>query len=80
MGKAVDQLTSEKTKDALTHELAALSMDGYALAAGGILVQVPEDQAEDAKEIIRLRDEDTGEATGDQPPPPHDTGSGENGR
>jgi hypothetical protein len=36
----------------LKHDLAALSMDGYALAAGGILVEVPEDQAEDAKALL----------------------------
>jgi hypothetical protein len=33
----------------VTHELSALSLDGYALAAGGILVQVPADEAEEAK-------------------------------
>jgi hypothetical protein len=27
-------------------------MDGYALAAGGILVQVPETEAADAKEFL----------------------------
>jgi hypothetical protein len=33
----------------VTNELSALSMDGYAMAAGGILVQVPaEEQAEAA--------------------------------
>ena len=33
----------------VTNELSALSLDGYALAAGGILVQVPsEEQAEAA--------------------------------
>jgi hypothetical protein len=36
----------------VTHELSALSMDGYALAAGGILVQVPETEAEDAREFL----------------------------
>ena len=30
----------------VTHELSALSLDGYALAAGGILVQVPAEEAE----------------------------------
>lgn len=40
----------------VTHELSALSLDGYALAAGGILVQVPEDQAEDARELINATD------------------------
>jgi hypothetical protein len=34
------------------HELSALSMDGYAMAAGGILVQVPEEEAADAKEFL----------------------------
>lgn len=34
-------------------ELAALSMDGYALAAGGIRVQVPEVDAAAALELIR---------------------------
>jgi hypothetical protein len=36
----------------VTHELSALSLDGYALAAGGILVQVPEDEAADAREFL----------------------------
>jgi hypothetical protein len=33
-------------------ELSALSLDGYALAAGGILVQVPEDEAAEAREFL----------------------------
>jgi len=36
----------------VTHELSALSLDGYALAAGGILVQVPAEEAEEAKEFL----------------------------
>jgi Putative prokaryotic signal transducing protein len=36
----------------VTHELSALSMDGYAMAAGGILVQVPDVEAADAKEFL----------------------------
>jgi hypothetical protein len=36
----------------VAHELSALSMDGYALAAGGIRVQVPEAEAADAKEFL----------------------------
>lgn len=36
----------------VTHELSALSLDGYALAAGGILVQVPEEEAADAKAFL----------------------------
>ncbi len=34
------------------HELSALSLDGYALAAGGILVQVPDEEAADAREFL----------------------------
>ncbi|PYJ04650.1 MAG: hypothetical protein DME25_09660 [Verrucomicrobia bacterium] len=36
----------------VAHELSALSLDGYALAAGGILVQVPEPEASDARELL----------------------------
>ncbi len=36
----------------ITHELSALSMDGYSLAAGGILVQVPEEEAAEAKDFL----------------------------
>jgi DNA-directed RNA polymerase subunit RPC12/RpoP len=36
----------------VTNELSALSMDGYALAAGGIRVQVPEGEAAEAKEFL----------------------------
>lgn len=36
----------------VAHELSALSMDGYSLAAGGIRVQVPDDEAEDAREFL----------------------------
>ncbi len=33
-------------------ELSALSIDGYALAAGGIRVQVPASEAADAREVL----------------------------
>ncbi len=36
----------------VTHELSALSMEGYALATGGILVQVPEEDAEAARQML----------------------------
>ncbi len=39
----------------VNHELAALSMDGYSLATGGILVQVPEDEAEAAREFLAAK-------------------------
>ncbi len=34
------------------HELSALSLDGYAMAAGGILVQVPAEEAMAAQEFL----------------------------
>jgi hypothetical protein len=36
----------------VTDELSALSIDGYALATGGIRVQVPESEAADAREFL----------------------------
>lgn len=41
---------------ALKNELSSLSIDGYSLAAGGILVQVPEDQAADARALIEAKE------------------------
>ena len=35
------------------NELSALSMDGYSLAAGGILVQVPDAEAEEVREFLK---------------------------
>jgi len=43
------------------NELAALSIDGYAMAAGGILVRVPEDQVEDARALLDSQDPPTSE-------------------
>lgn len=50
------------------HELSSLSMEGYSMAAGGILVQVPESEVDDARALIESKD---GE---DQEQPP-ETGS-----
>ncbi len=36
----------------VTSELSALSTDGYAMAGGGVQVQVPEDEAEDARALL----------------------------
>lgn len=40
----------------VTSELAALSLEGYALAAGGIRVQVPENEAVEAREFLESPD------------------------
>ena len=34
------------------HEASALSIEGYAVAAGGILVQVPQEEALEAREFL----------------------------
>lgn len=39
------------------HGLSALSIDGYSMATGGILVQVPADAVEDAKALIHSVDD-----------------------
>jgi hypothetical protein len=36
----------------VTHELAALTMGGYSMAAGGIRVQVPDTEAEEARAFL----------------------------
>jgi hypothetical protein len=36
------------------NELSALSIEGYSLAAGGILVQVPELEGDEAREFLKL--------------------------
>ena len=46
----------------VAHELSALSMDGYAMAAGGVQVQVPEEEAELARQLIRTPPTDQNEA------------------
>ena len=51
------RLEAAELHPTVRHELSALSLDGYALAAGGILVQVPDSEAADALEIIKARDD-----------------------
>jgi hypothetical protein len=54
------------------NELSALSMDGYAMAAGGIQVQVLDEEAELARELIETSvpesPEDAPQAPADAPP------------
>ena len=40
----------------MKNENAALSVDGYAMAVGGIEVQVPEDQVENARRLLESKD------------------------
>jgi len=50
------RLEAAELHPTVTHELSALSLEGYALAAGGILVQVPDEEADDARELIADKD------------------------
>ena len=52
------RLEASEFHPVVQHELSALSLDGYAMAAGGILVQVPEDEAEDAAQLIAAASDD----------------------
>lgn len=36
----------------ILHELSALSIEGYTVGAGGILVQVPEEEAQEVREFL----------------------------
>ena len=53
----------------VAHELSALSLDGYSMAAGGVRVQVPEDVAQEARALI-----EAAESAPDPNPPPPDAG------
>jgi len=46
------RLEAARFHPVVAHELSALSMEGYSMAAGGILVQVPNEEAADAKEFL----------------------------
>ena len=43
-------------------ELAALSMDGYSLATGGIRVQVSDEDAEDAQALVNDKEHESTQA------------------
>lgn len=47
----------------VVNELAALSMDGYSMATGGVRVQVPDDFAAEARALLEAADPPPDEAT-----------------
>jgi len=49
------------------HELSALSLVGYSMAAGGILVQVPEEEAAEAWAFLDAKPEEPAEPGGINP-------------
>jgi hypothetical protein len=51
------QLDAAGFHPVILHELSALSFEGYTLGAGGILVQVPDAEADDAKALLEAPDE-----------------------
>jgi hypothetical protein len=46
----------------VTHELSALSTEGYAQTAGGIRVEVPAEEVDDARALIAAKDPDSDSA------------------
>jgi hypothetical protein len=50
----------------VTHELAALSMEGYSMSTGGVRVVVPADQAAEARQYL---DQSEPVVPGDTVPP-----------
>lgn len=44
----------------VVHELAAMGMEGYSLSTGGILVQVPDAEVNDARALIESSDDEEG--------------------
>jgi hypothetical protein len=63
-GLVRSRLEAAEFHPVVAHETSALSMDGYAMAAGGILVQVPENEAAEAREFLT-----SSVASGDEPQP-----------
>jgi hypothetical protein len=50
-------LEAEGLQPEIKNELSALSMEGYAMTVGGVEVQVPEDEADEARALIAARDQ-----------------------
>jgi len=50
------QLEAAGFQAIVADELAALSMDGYGMAIGGIRVQVPSEEADEAKAFLAASD------------------------
>lgn len=62
---ANSQLEAAGFHSVVTGEGAALGIEGYGLTIGGILVQVPEDEAADANLLLRASED----ASAVEPPP-----------
>ena len=64
------RLEASEFHPVVMHELSALSLDGYAMAAGGILVQVPEEEVAAAQELLASKPPES-----EAGPPTEGTGS-----
>lgn len=51
-------LQSAEIPAQVTNEISSLSIEGYALASGGIRVVVPEEQFEEARALIEQTEQD----------------------
>ena len=58
---ANSQLEAAGFHSVVMGETAALSMDGYGLTIGGIRVQVPEEEADDANTLLRASEDSSAE-------------------
>ena len=52
------RLEAAELHASVADELAALTTEGYSLTTGGIRVQVPEEEAELARDLIAAKDSD----------------------
>ncbi len=62
------RLEASGLQAAVLNELASFSVDGYSMATGGVKVQVPEDQVEEAKELINMEAPPMEEPPIEEPP------------
>lgn len=49
----------------LEHELSGINIDGYAMASGGIKLLTPDDQADDARNLIESEQQGVGTVDSD---------------
>jgi hypothetical protein len=51
----------------VTDEIASLSMDGYSMATGGIRLQVPDTESQQARQLVESLLNDAAPETGEMP-------------
>ena len=53
------RLEAAEMHPVVANELSSVSIDGYTLAAGGVLVQVPQEEGEGARQLIEASEKST---------------------